>query len=57
MGKTLILYFSVYGTTKKFAEEIGRQTSAELRAIKPAQAYDSNREHLNRPGFPGDIIV
>jgi len=45
MGKTLILYFSVYGTSKKFAEEIGRQTGADLRAIEPAQAYDSNREH------------
>ncbi len=30
MSKKLVLYFSVYGTAKKVAEEIARQTGADL---------------------------
>lgn len=33
MAKTLVLYFSVYGTAKKTAEEIARQTGADLEEI------------------------
>ena len=47
MNKTLVLYFSVYGTAKKTAEEIARQTGADLEEIVPEEPYDSNREHYN----------
>ena len=41
MKKNLVLYFSVYGTAKKVAEEIGRQTDADVVEIIPAVSYDS----------------
>ena len=47
MAKTLILYFSVYGTAKKTAEEIARQTGGDLVEIQPVVPYDSNRNHYN----------
>lgn len=43
MSKKLVLYFSVYGTAKKVAEEIARQTGADLTEIIPEIPYDSNR--------------
>ena len=33
MSKKLVLYFSVYGTAKKVAEEIARQTGADLTLV------------------------
>ena len=45
--KNLVLYFSVYGTAKKTAEEIARQTGADLVEIEPVVPYDSNRDHYN----------
>ncbi len=47
MTKKLVLYFSVYGTAKKVAEEIARQTGADIMAIEPAVPYDSDRNHYN----------
>lgn len=47
MSKNLVLYFSVYGTAKKTAEEIAKQTEADLVEIEPVIPYDSNREHYN----------
>ena len=47
MAKTLVLYFSVYGTAKKTAEEIARQTGADLEEIVPVTSYDSNRDHYS----------
>ena len=47
MKKKLVLYFSVYGTAKKTAEEIGRQADADVIEIEPAVPYDSDREHYN----------
>ena len=47
MKKKLVLYFSVYGTTKKIAEEIVRQTNADLAEIEPVVPYDSNRDNYN----------
>ena len=47
MAKNLVLYFSVYGTAKKTAEEITRQLGADLQEIVPAVPYDSNRDHYN----------
>ena len=47
MSKKLVLYFSVYGTAKKTAEEIAKQTGADLCEIEPAVPYDENREHYN----------
>ncbi|MGI6230855.1 MAG: flavodoxin [Tractidigestivibacter sp.] len=48
MSKTLVLYFSVYGTAKKTAEEIARQTGADLQEIVPKEPYDSNRDHYSQ---------
>lgn len=45
MNKTLVLYFSVYGTAKKTAKEITKQTHADLPEILPEIPYDSNRDH------------
>lgn len=45
MNKTLVLYFSVYGTAKKTAKEIAKQTHADLPEIIPEIPYDSNRDH------------
>lgn len=47
MSKNLVLYFSVYGTAKKTAEEIARQTNADIQEIVPVKPYDSNRDHYN----------
>ena len=47
MSKKLVLFFSVYGTAKKVAEEIARQTGADLTEIIPEIPYDSNRDNYN----------
>lgn len=47
MAKELVLYFSVYGTAKLVAEEIAKQTGADISEIEPVIPYDSNREHYN----------
>ena len=47
MAKDLVLYFSVYGTAKKTAEEIARQLGADLQEIRPVTPYDSDRNHYN----------
>ena len=47
MAKELVLYFSVYGTAKTVAEEIAKQTGAELREIVPEVPYDGNRDHYS----------
>jgi flavodoxin len=69
-GKTLVVYFSATGNTRKVAETIARTTGADLFEIKPAQPYtredlnyrDENsrvqREHKNpslRPAYTGDV--
>ena len=45
MSGRLVLYFSVYGTAKRVAEEIAFQTGADLLAIEPAVPYDNDRSH------------
>lgn len=47
MSTKLVLYFSVYGTARKVAREIGRQTGADVVEIEPATPYDSNRDHYD----------
>ena len=47
MSKSLVLYFSVYGTARKVAEEITRQTGADILEIEPQVPYDSDRNHYN----------
>lgn len=47
MSKRLVLYFSVYGTAKRVAEEIARETGADLEEIVPAVPYDGDRHHYN----------
>lgn len=42
MSKALVVYFSVYGTAKKTAEEIARQTGADLMEIEPVVPYGSD---------------
>lgn len=45
--KNLVLYFSVYASTRCVAEEIAKQTGADIMEIEPIVAYDSNRSHYN----------
>ena len=47
MAKELVLYFSVYGTAKIVAEEIAKQTGADLLEIEPVVPYDCDRNHYN----------
>ena len=47
MAKELVLYFSVYGTAKIVAEEIARQTGADIREIIPSEPYDGDRNHYH----------
>ena len=47
MAKELVVYFSVYGTAKIVAEEIAKQTGADIEEIEAAVPYDSNRDHYN----------
>ncbi|MBQ7505650.1 MAG: NAD(P)H-dependent oxidoreductase [Ruminococcus sp.] len=47
MSKNLVLFFSVYESTKAVAEEIAAQTGADLVEIEPVTPYDSNRSHYN----------
>ena len=47
MSKNLVLYFSVYGTAKAVAEEIAKQTGADIQEIMPVLSYDSNRANYN----------
>ena len=47
MKKPLVLYFSVYGTAKKTAEEIAKQVDADILEIEPAVPYDGDRNHYN----------
>ena len=47
MAKELVVYFSVYGTAKIAAEEIAKQTGADIAEIEPVVPYDSNRDHYN----------
>ena len=47
MKKSLVLYFSVYGSTETFAREIAHQTGADLLEIIPETPYDNNRNHYN----------
>ena len=47
MAKELVIYFSVYGTAKIVAEEIAKQTGADIREIVPKVSYDGNRDHYN----------
>lgn len=41
MAKTLVLYFSATGTTKRVAELIAQKTDADLAVIHPEQPYTS----------------
>lgn len=45
MAKELVVYFSVYGTAKIVAEEIAKQTGADIAEIEPVIPYDSNRDY------------
>lgn len=47
MSKSLVIYFSVYGTAKIVAEEIAKQTGSDIQEIIPAEPYDGNRNHYN----------
>ena len=45
MKTPLILYFSVYGSSKALAKEIARQTGGDLCEIVPEIPYDADRGH------------
>ena len=71
MKKALVIYFSVYGSTKAVAEEIAKQTGADITEIKPVIPYDSDRNHYNvlaryakrehdedmRPEIKNDLLI
>lgn len=39
MAKTVVLYYSATGTTKKAAEEVAKQLGADIAAIHPVKPY------------------
>lgn len=39
MAKTIVLYYSATGTTKKAAEEVAKQLGADIAAIHPVKPY------------------
>jgi len=43
MTKELVVYFSVYGTAKIVAEEIAKQTGADIAEIEPVVPYRAFR--------------
>lgn len=43
--KSLIVYFSCYGSTEKFAQEIAEVTNGDLLRLDPKVAYDNNINH------------
>lgn len=45
MSRKLVLYFSVYGTTKIIAETVAMQINADISAIESAVPYDTDRNH------------
>lgn len=45
MSKIAVVYFSVYGSTKKFAEEIAKLTSADIYRITPFTKYDDDKKN------------
>ena len=47
MSKNLVLFFSVYESTKAVAQEIAAQTGADIVEIEPVTPYDGNRNHYN----------
>lgn len=47
MSKSLVLYFSVYGTAERVAKEIARQTGSDIEEIVPEVPYDSDRSHYD----------
>ena len=47
MAREMVVYFSVYGTAKVVAEEIAKQTGADLVEIEPVVPYDGDRNHYN----------
>lgn len=71
MSRKLVLFFSVYGSTKRIAEEIARQTGADLKEIEPIIPYDAEQNHYDalarqakreldenqRPGINGQIPI
>ncbi len=47
MSKNLVLYFSVYGSAKAVAQEIAKQTDADIQELVPALPYDGNRANYS----------
>ena len=47
MSRKLVLFFSVYGTTKRIAKELARQTGADLKEIELLVPYDAERDNYD----------
>lgn len=67
-NKTLVVYFSATGTTKRVAENLAKATNAEIYEIKPLKAYtnadlnwhDSNSRsslEMNNPKSRPEIVA
>lgn len=48
LAKTLITYFSCYGTTRKFAEEIHEVVGGDLFELVPSSPYDEDPSHYEK---------
>ncbi|WP_316668092.1 flavodoxin [uncultured Propionibacterium sp.] len=45
MGRGLVVYFSVYGSTRRAAQTVAARAGAELAEIRPAVPYDDDPRH------------
>lgn len=49
MAKTIVLYYSATGTTKKVAEEVAKKMSADIAAIHPVKPYTATDLNWHDP--------
>ena len=44
--KNLIIYFSIFGSTKRFAEMIHKKVGGDILEIKPVTTYETGYKEL-----------
>ena len=57
MAKELVVYFSVYGTAKIVAEEIAKQTGADITEIALARLAKKEHDEDQRPAIKNEIDI